>query len=65
MSDIQIFARSVYEEGQEELDKRTHRDNHADKRALTSPHELTVLSCAACIDLMFWALREESGIYLL
>ena len=55
--------KTVYTSGQVELDKKTRmpRDG-ADKKIEFNPYELTVLSCAACVDLLFWAVRDESGI---
>ncbi|XP_021377626.1 phosphatidylinositol 4-kinase alpha-like isoform X3 [Mizuhopecten yessoensis] len=59
MSDVQDFATGMYQTSQAELDKkpRPHRDG--EHKWHFNPYDLTVLSSAACVDLLFWAVREE------
>ncbi|KAK3083088.1 hypothetical protein FSP39_013642 [Pinctada imbricata] len=61
MQDVHEFVKNLYIQGQSELEKRPrhHRDN-VDKKIDFNPYELTVLGCAACVDLLFWAVRDES-----
>ncbi|XP_041348000.1 phosphatidylinositol 4-kinase alpha-like [Gigantopelta aegis] len=57
MKDIEEFIRSVYYAGQDEFKHATKNKEH-DKSF--NPQQLMVYSNAACVDLLFWAIREES-----
>ena len=58
MKDIEEFIRSVYYAGQDEF-KLAPKSKEYDKSF--NPQQLMVFSNAACVDLLFWAIREESG----
>ncbi|KAJ8312892.1 hypothetical protein KUTeg_010265 [Tegillarca granosa] len=62
MKDIQEFVSELYQSGQVEIDKKHRHHSHrdGDKKWNLSPYELNILSCAACVDLLFWAVREET-----
>ncbi|KAK3587137.1 hypothetical protein CHS0354_006778 [Potamilus streckersoni] len=70
MKEVEVFIKSLYMVGQQELDRRRHSQYHqhsrdsytaGDKKWDVNPYELMVCSSAACVDLLFWAVREESG----
>lgn len=61
--DIELFVKALYAVEQKELERR-HHSKESDKRWDINPYELTVCSSAACVDLLFWAVREESGMCL-
>ncbi|KAK6191311.1 hypothetical protein SNE40_003034 [Patella caerulea] len=67
MNDVQDFVKSLYESGQVDLEKKhghphdkDHRKDHDDNDHEFNPYQLTVYSNAACVDLLFWAIREIS-----
>ena len=53
--------KALYAVEQKELEKRYHHSKEGDRRWDINPYELTVCSSAACVDLLFWAVREEPG----
>ncbi|ESO97694.1 hypothetical protein LOTGIDRAFT_103639 [Lottia gigantea] len=61
MNDVQDFVKSLYHSGQVDLEKKSshhHKDHEKDFEF--NPYQLTVYSNAACVDLLFWAIREIS-----
>ncbi|KAL5017409.1 hypothetical protein ScPMuIL_006998 [Solemya velum] len=60
MKDVHKFVKSLYKSSQAELDRKIHHYREHGSGAEITPYEQTVCSCAACVDLMFWAIREES-----
>lgn len=61
MNEVYDFSRQMYLSGQNDLDKRGKGPRETEKRTDFHTYEMMVLSCAACIDLMFWAVKEERG----
>ncbi|XP_078336365.1 phosphatidylinositol 4-kinase alpha-like [Crassostrea virginica] len=59
MNEVYDFSRQMYLSGQNDLDKRGKGPRETEKRTDFHTYEMMVLSCAACIDLMFWAVKEE------
>lgn len=60
-TEVQDFVKDLYSGGQIEMTKKhySHRDLEKD----FNPYELTISSSAACVDILFWAVRGESGTY--
>lgn len=65
MKDIQEFVSELYASGQVEIDKKHRHHSHrdGDRKWDLSPYELNILSCAACVDLLFWAVKDETGLF--
>lgn len=60
--EVELFVKALYAIEQNELERKHHGGSEkGDKRWDVNPYELTVCSSAACVDLLFWAVREESG----
>ncbi|XP_052714253.1 phosphatidylinositol 4-kinase alpha-like isoform X6 [Crassostrea angulata] len=59
MNDVYEFSKKMYLSGQIELDKHGKGTREVEKKMDFHTYEMMVLSCAACIDLMFWAVKEE------
>ncbi|XP_052072692.1 phosphatidylinositol 4-kinase alpha-like isoform X2 [Mytilus californianus] len=57
-TEVQDFVKDLYSSGQIEMTKKhySHRDLDKD----FNPYELTVSCSAACVDILFWAVRGES-----
>ncbi|VDI78282.1 phosphatidylinositol 4-kinase A [Mytilus galloprovincialis] len=57
-TEVQDFVKDLYSGGQIEMTKKhySHRDLEKD----FNPYELTISSSAACVDILFWAVRGES-----
>ena len=64
--EIELFVKALYAVEQNKLERKHHSSSEkGDKRWDINPYELTVCSSAACVDLLFWAVREEPGMYVL
>lgn len=61
MNDVYEFSKKMYLSGQIELDKHGKGTREVEKKMDFHTYEMMVLNCAACIDLMFWAVKEERG----
>ena len=62
MSEVQDFIKDLYNSGQIEMAKK--HGYHRDLNKEFNPYELTISSSAACVDILFWAVRDESGNFL-
>lgn len=60
MREVFEFVTELYRAGQAELDKRHH--SYLDQLLEFNPYSLNVHSVAACVDLLFWAIRDEAGL---
>ncbi|PVD31364.1 hypothetical protein C0Q70_06776 [Pomacea canaliculata] len=58
MREVFEFVTELYRAGQAELDKRHH--SYLDQLLEFNPYSLNVHSVAACVDLLFWAIRDEA-----
>ncbi|XP_059147060.1 phosphatidylinositol 4-kinase alpha-like [Physella acuta] len=60
MKEVQDFVKGLYQAGQFDLESKP--SNHALKEKLTdfNPYQLLVHANGACVDLLFWSIREES-----
>jgi hypothetical protein len=61
MTEVYEFSKAMYSSGQSDLDKHGKGSKEMEKKTDFHTYEMMVLSCAACIDLMFWAVKEERG----
>jgi len=57
--DLQEFVKSIYDTGQTLL--QSHDLKSVDRSAVLSPSTLLIQANIACIELLLWAIREESG----
>lgn len=60
MKEVQDFVKSLYLSGQTELQSKQQRSPAEVRHMQFDPYELMVCSNAACVDLLFWAVRDES-----
>ncbi|KAK7087993.1 hypothetical protein V1264_021976 [Littorina saxatilis] len=58
MREVFDFVTELYHTGQTELEHRPH--SHSDKPLEFNPYSLNVHSNAACVDLLFWAIKDEA-----
>ena len=58
MREVFDFVTELYHTGQAELEHRPHYHN---EKLDFNPYTLNVHSNAACVDLLFWAIRDEAG----
>ena len=61
MKEIEIFVKQLWAAGQQGLETKYHHSKELNHKLDVNPYELLVYSSAACIDLMFWSVKEESG----
>ena len=62
MDEVEGYVKEMWSSIQLDLEKRpAHSSKDIKSRVDVSPYELLVYSGAACIDIMFWSVREESG----
>ena len=59
MSQVQEFVKELYNSGQIEMNKKHYYHREMEKDF--NPYELTIASSAACVDILFWAVKDESG----
>ncbi|KAK7505986.1 hypothetical protein BaRGS_00002708 [Batillaria attramentaria] len=57
MREVFDFVTELYHSGQAELEHRPHTHN---EKLDFNPYSLNVHSNAACVDLLFWAIRDEA-----
>ena len=60
MREVFDFVTELYHRGQTELEHRSH--SHSDRPLEFNPYSLNVHSNAACVDLLFWAIKDEAGL---
>eukprot|EP00106_Octopus_bimaculoides_P007153 XP_014774595.1 PREDICTED: phosphatidylinositol 4-kinase alpha-like isoform X3 [Octopus bimaculoides] len=60
MKEVQDFVKSLYLSGQTELQSKYQRSASDIRQLHFDPYELMVCSNAACVDLLFWAVRDDS-----
>lgn len=65
MKEVQDFVKSLYLSGQTELQSKQQRSPAEVRHMQFDPYELMVCSNAACVDLLFWAVRDESGKHMI
>ncbi|KAL8613206.1 hypothetical protein ACOMHN_043015 [Nucella lapillus] len=58
MREVFDFVTELYHNGQLELEHRPH--SHCDRPLEFNPYSLNVHSNAACVDLLFWAIKDEA-----
>ncbi|KAL4223436.1 Phosphatidylinositol 4-kinase alpha [Mactra antiquata] len=60
MDEVEVYVKRLWSSSQQDLEKKHHHNKDNKTRVDVSPYELLVFSNAACIDLMFWSVRDES-----
>ncbi|XP_052799861.1 phosphatidylinositol 4-kinase alpha-like isoform X2 [Mya arenaria] len=60
MKEIEVFIKSQWSWTQQELERKYQHHKETRRSSDLATYELIVYSGAACIDLMFWAVHEES-----
>ena len=61
MKDVEKFAKTLWARCQSDLEQKYLLSKETHKKLDPHSYELVVYSCAACIDLMFWAVRDDTG----
>lgn len=64
MDEVEVYIKKLWAASQLDLEKKHTHSKDTRNRVDVSPYELLVYSSAACIDLLFWSVREESGSYI-
>ena len=65
--DVQDFVKNLYSVGQTALQNKGtswddhHKDGDKSEKHTLNPFTLTIQSNVACIELLLWAIREETG----
>ncbi|XP_055863268.1 phosphatidylinositol 4-kinase alpha-like isoform X4 [Biomphalaria glabrata] len=60
MKEVQDFVKGLYQAGQADLDSKPSNHNLREKLTDFNPYQLLVHANGACVDLLFWSIREES-----
>lgn len=61
MKEVQEFAKQLYLAGQSDLESKPSAHNFSERLTDFNPYQLLVHANGACVDLLFWSIREESG----
>ncbi|XP_012945848.1 phosphatidylinositol 4-kinase alpha, partial [Aplysia californica] len=60
MNEVQEFVKVLYRAGQSDLENRPASHGQQERLTDFNPYQLMVYANGACVDLMFWSIREES-----
>lgn len=62
--EVQEFVKTMYAQGQTVLQSREHSEHDkSERRHPLQPFSLTICSNVACIELLLWAIKEDSGMF--
>lgn len=61
--DIQEFVKQLFLNGQTEINNKQHEDQKKSENVgnIVSKYKINVMANAACVDLLVWAIRDETG----
>ncbi|KAH9492192.1 Phosphatidylinositol 4-kinase alpha [Bulinus truncatus] len=60
MKEVQDFVKGLFQAGQSDLESKPSNHNFKEKLTDFNPYQLLVHANGACVDLLFWSIREES-----
>lgn len=64
--DIQEFVKQLFLNGQTEINNKQHVEDHKksdNELNIINKYKINVMANAACVDLLVWAIRDETGEY--